>query len=114
VVAVSLFHTQSLVHHDLKPDNIFIDEDLNAIVGVWWLCYLYLFALGDFGETRSFMVNHTSTVTALGTMLYMAPEIVKGEKLVNLFYNFFFFYIYIHFLVIYGRWELLCIMFLIF
>jgi serine/threonine protein kinase len=34
VVAISLFHTQRLVHHDLKPGNIFIDEDLNAIVGM--------------------------------------------------------------------------------
>jgi serine/threonine protein kinase len=36
VVAVALFHTERLVHHDLKPGNIFIDEDLNAIVGVYY------------------------------------------------------------------------------
>jgi serine/threonine protein kinase len=34
VVALALFHTQQLVHHDLKPGNIFIDEELNAIIGI--------------------------------------------------------------------------------
>jgi serine/threonine protein kinase len=35
---------------------------------------------GDFGEARSFSIEHTGTITALGSMLYMAPEIVKNEK----------------------------------
>jgi serine/threonine protein kinase len=33
VVAVSLFHLQQLVHHDIKPGNVFMDENLNAIIG---------------------------------------------------------------------------------
>jgi serine/threonine protein kinase len=41
-IAVALFHTQQLVHHDLKPDNIFIDDDLNAILGMKKY-YLHLF-----------------------------------------------------------------------
>jgi serine/threonine protein kinase len=36
--------------------------------------------IGDFGEAREITVNHTGTVTTLGTMLYMAPEIMRGEK----------------------------------
>jgi serine/threonine protein kinase len=66
---VALFHNQHLVHHDLKPGNIFIDERFNAI-------------LGDFGETRKFTMDHTGTMTALGSMLYMAPEVVKNKKCV--------------------------------
>jgi serine/threonine protein kinase len=94
VVAVALFHTQHLVHHDLKPGNIFIDEDLNAIVGLLPLCFLfpiYSF-VGDFGEARSFTVDHTGTVTALGSMLYMAPEIVKNQKY---FFLFFFWSVFL-------------------
>jgi serine/threonine protein kinase len=34
VVATALFHSQQLIHHNLKPDNIFIDDDMNVIVGV--------------------------------------------------------------------------------
>jgi serine/threonine protein kinase len=82
VVAVALFHTQHLVHHDLKPGNIFMDEELNAIVGPFSLCFsfpIYSF-VGDFGEARSFSADHTGTITALGSMLYMAPEIVKNQK----------------------------------
>jgi serine/threonine protein kinase len=41
VVAVALFHTQRLVHHDLNPGNIFIDEDLNAIVGVYYFVLIF-------------------------------------------------------------------------
>jgi serine/threonine protein kinase len=60
---------------------------------------LYLFLLGDFGETRSFTVDHTGTVTALGSMLYMAPEIIKNQKL---FYFFYFF------LLLFSRYSFPC------
>jgi serine/threonine protein kinase len=70
-VAVSLFHTNNLAHFDLKPANIFIDEDVNAV-------------LGDFGESRFFVPSEDAgTISALGTMLYMSPEMVRNEKLDN-------------------------------
>jgi serine/threonine protein kinase len=83
VIAVSLFHTQQLVHYDLKPGNIFIDEELNVILGllnVFFVLLITSFMIGDFGEAHSFTGDYTGTVTALGSMLYMAPEIVKNEK----------------------------------
>jgi serine/threonine protein kinase len=79
VVALSLFHHQHIVHHDLKPQNIFIDENVNVIIG-------------DFGEARYFTFDHTSTTTGLGTMLYMAPEMLKGEKFVFKMLNYFIFF----------------------
>jgi serine/threonine protein kinase len=92
VVAVALFHKQRFVHHDLKPGNIFMDENLNAIIGMGRMFFcMFLFGSGDFGEARSFTVDHTSTITALGSMMYMAPEILKDEKFFFFFFNFFVF-----------------------
>jgi serine/threonine protein kinase len=34
VVAVSLFHSHRIAHFDLKPDNIFVDEDVNVVLGM--------------------------------------------------------------------------------
>jgi serine/threonine protein kinase len=34
VIAVAMFHLHGHVHHDIKPGNIFIDEDVNAILGM--------------------------------------------------------------------------------
>jgi serine/threonine protein kinase len=46
------------------------------------LFFIFFFQIGDFGEARSFTGDVHETITALGTMLYMAPEIVRNEKYV--------------------------------
>jgi len=58
-------HHKHDAHRDLKPDNILICKDVAK------LC--------DFGITKK--VEGTLTVTSLvGTVSYMAPEILKNEK----------------------------------
>jgi serine/threonine protein kinase len=37
VVAVGLFHINNLVHFDLKPANIFIDENVNVVLGIYYI-----------------------------------------------------------------------------
>jgi hypothetical protein len=41
---------------------------------------MYIYT-GDFGESRCFIPSETAgTLTALGTMLYMSPEMVKNDR----------------------------------
>ena len=53
-----------VMHRDLKPDNCLVTET-------------YTIKVADFGEARAF--NENNTMTQVGTPLYIAPEIVKGD-----------------------------------
>jgi serine/threonine-protein kinase len=61
-------HREQLVHRDVKPQNILIDADGVA-------------AIGDFGLSKG--TSYTELTRAgqvVGTIDYLAPELVKGEK----------------------------------
>ncbi|MCA8942341.1 MAG: protein kinase, partial [Planctomycetes bacterium] len=59
-------HAAGVFHRDVKPSNIFIKQDLEAV-------------LLDFGiATRSGDAALTATNTSIGTPWYMAPEQVTG------------------------------------
>jgi serine/threonine protein kinase/beta-lactam-binding protein with PASTA domain len=65
--ALGAAHRQGLVHRDVKPENVLIDEDGRP-------------KLADFGLARAVTeVTATSTGTIMGTVAYLAPELVaKG------------------------------------
>jgi len=68
--ALSFAHERGIVHRDVKPENIFIDESSGRAL------------LADFGIARS-VSNDTQQLTlagvAIGTPTYMAPEQIDGS-----------------------------------
>ena len=59
-------HAQGIIHCDVKPGNVLIDLGGHVY-------------LTDFGIAR-YMDASTTTSSALGTPLYMAPEQITGER----------------------------------
>lgn len=68
--ALSYAHARGLMHRDVKPSNILIDEGGN--------CLLTDFGLARMVETS---VNLTTSGTIVGTPAYMSPEQGSGQKI---------------------------------
>jgi serine/threonine protein kinase len=66
--ALEYLHSKNIVHRDLKPENVLLSEtDVESAS----------LKVCDFGLSKSVSVGAQSTMTGgLGTMRYMAPEIL--------------------------------------
>ena len=69
-IGLKEIHENKLIHRDLTPDNIFINDD-NKI------------KIGDFGISKILELNQNYVITKLGKHHYFAYVIEKGEKYNN-------------------------------
>ena len=68
---VGALHAHRMVHRDLKPANILLDEDGSAFVA-------------DFGLAKDLEASLiTKPGQAVGSLDYMAPEQIRGEKVTS-------------------------------
>lgn len=63
--ALSLCQARSIVHRDIKPQNIMVSGDKR-------------YKLGDFGIAK--VADHATVGTMAGTVKYMAPEVYNGKE----------------------------------
>jgi serine/threonine protein kinase len=64
VLGMKYIHSKGFIHRDLKPANLLFDDDMNIRVS-------------DFGSSR--VLNVEESMTVVGTLQYVAPEVVDGH-----------------------------------
>jgi serine/threonine protein kinase len=64
--ALSYAHKNNVIHRDIKPDNILVDEDCNIKI--------LDFGIAQFYEEQNQLTDRTQHGTVMGTYNYMSPE----------------------------------------
>ena len=70
LLAINYMHQKNITHRDLKPENILLEYKQNDRLEI---------KISDFGFS-CFFDPKTGLDFVLGSPMYMAPEIIKGQK----------------------------------
>ena len=68
--ALNYVHSQSIWHRDLKSGNVLVHKDVDKLRA----------KLTDFGEAKVLQTATQKATKGIGTLCWMAPEIVKGQQ----------------------------------
>jgi serine/threonine protein kinase len=81
LAAVGVAHAQAVVHRDLKPDNIFVAEDIHGrqVIKVLDFGLAKIKQMDERNSQNATMVPLTSPGVVMGTIGYMSPEQLTGE-----------------------------------
>ena len=75
--AMSYLHSHGILHLDLKPDNILLDDYLFPKVGDFGL------SKSELESTQSSIRMKNNNINFTGTLMFIAPEIWKQKKLLE-------------------------------
>src|SRR5438105_15044593 len=77
---LSAAHEKGIVHRDLKPENLFITEEGRLKILDFGLAKLIRPRSGEVDTEAATMHGHTDPGVVLGTVGYMSPEQVRGQR----------------------------------
>ena len=76
--AVDAAHKAGVVHRDLKPENIMIVRD-HSVLAPRVLDFGLAKLTGPIGEDEATLVQSGHSAGVVGTLMYMAPEVLSGK-----------------------------------
>jgi serine/threonine-protein kinase CLA4 len=77
-------HQQSIIHRDIKSDNVLLDARGNVKISERILIFIHLYCTdmtaADFGFCAKLTESKSKRATMVGTPYWMAPEVVKQKE----------------------------------